>query len=347
MLNRRRFLQSSLAFTMTGSIAASLQQEALADRSADERILPYDNTNPVVYDNDWTNDYVDWYLMALASAGDINYAGISTSSSIPPYNRHMTAEHLAKSVERRRRIVRLGRESGFRSIPDPVAGTKGHLRKPGSGKIVDTRPLDSPGSRQIITQAHKATSEKPLVVCVGGPLTVVADAYLLDNSIAGRLIVSFLDNNNAGMYGFNGWSDGWAAYIVLKKLRLVQFTVQSKSSAQIPKKRLFELPDSPARNFMIASTPDVAAPEGDADGPPAISLMRPDYIKKIQRVSFRSWKKRNGHEMPMFKNDPDGRAIVVTAVDRNIATKEWFRAMKNPKAWHAGRRKDTEEDTGR
>jgi hypothetical protein len=51
--------------------------------------LPYDQTCPVLYDNDYANDYVDWYLMALASAGDIRYRGISTSSSIAPYNRHM------------------------------------------------------------------------------------------------------------------------------------------------------------------------------------------------------------------------------------------------------------------
>ena len=31
-----------------------------------EIIQPYDNTNPVMYDKDWTNNYVDWYLMALA-----------------------------------------------------------------------------------------------------------------------------------------------------------------------------------------------------------------------------------------------------------------------------------------
>ena len=31
--------------------------------------LPYDRTCPVIYDNDYANDYVDWYLMALASAG--------------------------------------------------------------------------------------------------------------------------------------------------------------------------------------------------------------------------------------------------------------------------------------
>jgi len=337
MLNRREFLQSSFACTVTGSLAASLHPAAaFADRSTGESLLPYDNTNPVIYDNDWTNDYVDWYLMALASAGDINYVGISTSSSIPPYNRHMTAEHLAKSVKRRHKMVQIGRASGLRNIPDPVAGTQGHLKKPTSGKIADTKPIDSPGTRQLIEQAHKTVPNKPLVICVGGPLTVVADAYLLDNSIAEKLIVSFLDNSNGGMYGFNGWSDGWAAYIVLKKLQLVQFTVQSKSAAQIPKKRLRELPDSAARDFMIASIPDVAAPKGDADGPPAISLMRPDYVKKIRRVSFGGWKNRHGHEMPIFRGDPRSRAIVATAVDRNVATDEWFRALKAPKAWHVG-----------
>jgi hypothetical protein len=298
-----------------------------------EIVLPYDNTNPVMYDNDWTNDYVDWYLMALASAGDINYRGISTSSSVPPYNRYMTSEGLAKQVEKRREIVRRGRNSGFRNIPDPLPGTKGNLTKPDSGRIEDTRPLDSPGSRRIVEEAGKATSAKPLVVCVGGPLTAVADAYLLDNSIADKMVVAWLDNHNKGMTGFNGWSDGWAAFIVLERLRLVQFTVQSSPFAHVPKSRLHTLPDTEAREYMLAIQPDVVAPEGDADGPPAISLMRPDYVQSAKRVSFGGWTTRDGHEMPLFKDDSNGRAIVVTAVDRKIATEEWWRAMENPAAW--------------
>lgn len=63
--------------------------------------LPYDNSNPVIYDNDWTNDYVDWYLMALTSAGEIDYRGIITSSSVSPYNRHMTLESLNRQLEAR------------------------------------------------------------------------------------------------------------------------------------------------------------------------------------------------------------------------------------------------------
>jgi hypothetical protein len=298
-----------------------------------EIILPYDNTNPVMYDNDWTNDYVDWYLMALASAGDINYRGISTSSSVPPYNKYMTAEGLALQVEKRQEIVRRGKNSGFRNIPEPLPGTKGNLIKSDSGRIEDTRPLDSLGSRRIVEEAGKATSAKPLVVCVGGPLTAAADAYLLDNSIADKMVVAWLDNHNKGMTGFNGWSDGWAAFIVLERLRLVQFTVQSNPFAYVPKSRLHTLPDTEAREYMIAIEPDVVAPEGDADGPPAISLMRPDYVQSAKRVSFGGWTTRDGHEMPLFKNDLNGRAIVVTAVDRKIATEEWWRAMENPAAW--------------
>lgn len=296
--------------------------------------LPYDNTNPVMYDNDWTNDYVDWYLMALASAGDIKYLGISTSSSVAPYNQHMSTEDLAVQVEKRREIVRVGRNSGFRNVPDSLPGTVGNLIRPASGKIEDTRPIDSPGSRRIIEEAGKTAPDKPLVICVGGPLTAVASAWLMDNSIADNIIVAWLTGHDNGMTGFNGWSDGWAAYVVLEKLRLVQFAAfPSKPFSHVPRNRLYELPESGARDYMLTLEPDVISPEGDADGPPVISIMRPDYVKTAKRVSFGGWTTRNGHEIPIFKDDPDSQTIVVTAADKKVATEEWWRAMKNPAAW--------------
>jgi len=294
-------------------------------------VLPYDRGCPVIYDNDYANDYVDWYLMALASAGGIHYRGISTSSSVAPYNRHMPADVLGECVALRTRMVAIGRASGLSNLPEPVAGTRGNLIRPASGRVEDTTPIDSPGSRQIVREARTATTEKPLIVCVGGPLTVVADAYLLDKSVADRLVVAWLDNYRDGMYGFNGWSDGWAAYIVLEKLRLVQFTVDSNPFASVPKARLQdELPASPMRDFMVGIKPDVVAPAGDADGPPAISVMRNDYALEAKRVSFGGWRTADGHEVPMFRDDPEGRALVVTKVDAGVATDEWWRAVKNP-----------------
>ena len=296
--------------------------------------LPYDNSNPVFYDNDWANDYIDWYLMALASAGDIQYLGISTSSSIPPYNRHMVESDLAMQRINRVTNVTVGRASGLQHIPDPVAGTSGHLLRPASDIIEDTKVLPSPGSEQIIAAAHAAQAEKPLVVIVGGPLTTVANAWLMDHTIADKLIVAWVDNYNHGMTGFNGWSDGWAAYIVLEQLRLVQFTAVGKPFAQVPKDLLSALPASPARKRMLESEPDILDSQGDVDGPPAIPLMRSDYVLTAKRVSFGGWKERDGHQMPLFRDNPDGRAIVVTKANRDVATQEWWRAIRNHAAWH-------------
>jgi len=68
-------------------------------------------------------------------------------------------------------------------------------------------------------------------------------------------------------------------------------------------------------------------------GPPAISILRKDYVRELKRVSFGGWKTADGHEVPMFKDDPKGRALVVTKVDAGIATEEWWRALKNPVLW--------------
>ena len=55
-----------------GSMAVTIRPGP-ADRH--ERLLPYDRGNPVFFDNDFANDYVDWCLMAAASAGELRYRG--------------------------------------------------------------------------------------------------------------------------------------------------------------------------------------------------------------------------------------------------------------------------------
>lgn len=178
-------------------------------------LLPYNKTNPVMYDNDYANDYVDWFLMAEASAGNISYRGITTSSSVQPFNKYLPADFFAGCVRDRDSIVQTGRQSGFQNITDPVPGPLGYLIKPASGRIEDTHPLNSPGTQLLITEARKATAAKPLVICMGGPLTIVADAYLMDSSIADKIIVAWTGGHYDSMDDYNGWCDPWAAYITL------------------------------------------------------------------------------------------------------------------------------------
>ena len=108
----------------------------------------------------------------------------------PHHNRHMSREDLARQVKNRRKIVLNGRDSGFSNIPDPLPGTVGNLLKPASGMIEDMQAIDAPGVRRIIAETGKTAPDKPLFICVGGPLTAVASAWLMDNSIADNIIVA-------------------------------------------------------------------------------------------------------------------------------------------------------------
>ncbi|MTD16285.1 nucleoside hydrolase [Nakamurella sp. YIM 132087] len=55
-----------------------------------------------------------------------------------------------------------------------------------------TIPIDTPGARAIIAEAKRTDTTLPLYVTVGGNLTEVASAYLLDPTIAGTFTVIWI-----------------------------------------------------------------------------------------------------------------------------------------------------------
>jgi len=296
--------------------------------------LPYDRSHPVIYDNDETIDvYTDDYLMALASAGDIKLVGLISSTSVAPYNKWVQPMDCETLLRGRANGVANARSSGLINLPDPVCGTIGHLRKPASGRIAHTLPLRSEGSRLIVNEASKATAAKPLVVVMGGALTVVADAYLLDKTIADKLVVAWLSGND-NMNGYNTYIDGWAAYIVLEKLKLVHFAVGRGAIPYVPKAKLLQLPDTNLRRWMTDKYLNLDLPgDYDFDAAPAISVMRSDYARKGKRVSFSHWTTMWNNEVPIFKDDPNGKTLVVTHTSGDVATEEWWRALMNPLAY--------------
>jgi hypothetical protein len=295
----------------------------------------------VIYDNDDVVDvYTDEYLMALASAGDIRLAGMITSSSVAPFNPWVPARDYERMVENREEGVRRALRSGLRSIPTPVRGPAEHLARPASGQIEDTQALGSEGGRLIVEEARTLGAGEALVVVMGGPLTAAADAYLQDPSIADKVVIAWLGGTRGDMGDYNGRADPWAAYIVLRRLRLVQFPAHeagNEAAPRVPKDRLRELPPGEMRDWMISKEHPNGLPAGrDADSPPAIWLMRPDYVVKAERVSFGGWVERGGRNVPAFRDDPGGRTVVVTRADRQVATEEWWRALTNPAAYGRG-----------
>lgn len=76
-----------------------------------------------------------------------------------------------------------------------VMGMKGQLKVvPGAPvKMVDAnKPVESEGARLIVEEALKASPEKPLYVCVGGPLTDIASAWLMNPEIGKNIILIWI-----------------------------------------------------------------------------------------------------------------------------------------------------------
>jgi hypothetical protein len=294
-------------------------------------LLPYDASHHVWYDNDFSNDYIDWYLMAIASSSGVALRGITTTTSETLYFDEIAA--------RRSLVVANGRASGFRNVPEPLPGADRVLNPPASGSIEFTTPVVSAGTVALVAAAHQAYAEtgKPLVVCVGGPLTSVASAYLLDPTIAGKMIVAFVDNYDSYLGGYNGGTDPWAAYVVLERLQLVYFPIYpDNATGAIPRLSkewiLNVLPPSPARDHMYALRLDVVnESDGDADGMAAVSLLAPRYVHAVKRVSFGGWldvgAAGSPHHVPTLKADPNGTALVVTQADALAAAMEYQRAF--------------------
>ena len=254
------------------------------------RHLPKDC--PVVYDNDWladTND--DEYLLARAHLGQANLRGFILSKDEWDHGRRYKVEDGRKDFEH---DLAVSRRAGFRNVPELAVGVDRLLERPASGKVEDTKPVPSAGTDLIVREAGKASPEKPLVVIVGGPLCTVANAYLSDPSIAGRMVVMMTDID-----GYNG-SDPWANYVVATRCKLVNFGAnplwwpQRPEPPVMPPGRFDALPDleitrsmkEVARRFWERSTlkdkPD--RDDGFADGAGTFLLYRPETWTGVKKV---------------------------------------------------------------
>ena len=287
----------------------------------------------VIYDNDEVIDvYTDDYVMALAGAGRIELIGMVTSSTTEPFNRWVSQEDLRRMREDRATGIAAARAIGITGIPDPVGGPDRHLVPPESGHIGDTEPIGSVGSRLVVETAATLPAGAVLHLVMGGPLTLAADAFLVEPSIADRVVVHWLGGRQDDMADYNGWADPWAAHIVLQRLKLIQYPawqLGKRGAPSVPKRRLENLPDTPWSSWMVSKQhPTNPLPdERDADAPPAIGLVRPDYVIAQKRVSFGGWSEGTGSSPPLLREDPEGSAVVVLGGDRDAATEEWWRTI--------------------
>jgi hypothetical protein len=324
--NRMRALFSLGVMLVFYGLRAEVPEHRVADGAVQMKGVGPDN--PILYDNDWWFDVFDNdYLWAQASLGRANLRGNIVSRDMWDWQKdyQYSFDESWKDAEK---ALKLARDSGLKHVPDPTRGSDRVLVRPESGRIEDTVPHPSDGSRLIVAEAKRASAEKPLLLIVGGPQTTVANALLTNPEIAGNLIVFNLTVNG----GYNG-KDGWSAFIVAKRTRSVDWGGgQFWDRDSVLKAKDFEvLPDNPftldMKRFIQT---DLGRDNQLGDGAPLVWLWHPRCWTgaEVRRAEYHGTTMRYVAVPAGEKGDV--LVIPKTATDLEASRGEFFRVLTTP-----------------
>ncbi len=277
---------------------------ALPFGSDSQHELPLYKDSPVIYDND--------------------------DHRITTYSPHEYQEF----VKGREMIMDLATASGLQNLPELFSGTNRKLVRPENNRIEDTKPLDIDGSHFIVKIAGKCSFSKPLVIITGGQLTSVANAYLLDPSIAEKIV--FMGIFGAEAIDYNAGLDAWAWTIILAKFRVAAIPIGPPGNRgvvymkppEVPKERILNELDQNIPFFKWMYEKDHPTnwlpAESDYDGHPAILITRPDYVTQWTRYRFDGI---NENGRPILIEDITGTIMQAENAVQDIATDEFWRVM--------------------
>jgi hypothetical protein len=323
-----RRLASGLAACLI-SAACGGTLDAGANRHAEQ--LPFAPDSPVILVND--NVYDNWhgeYSLLLARAGGHRIAGIVVGTG-------SSWVDLDANLEGWDELVARARESNLGPVPEPVRSENQVLRRPADGSVESTVPNDSPGARFIVeTSAALAKPGVPVIVATGTRLTDVADAYLIDPTVADRIVVaasigtSFSSSDGLARMGVpNGEEDTWADTVVIQKLRYVQVSARYDQLTDVPDERVSELPDNPFGAWMRDKQPDIFTIQMAADQVSILAPGVPEFVTGFTRVSQAGW----DGDQPTLSPDPQGNAWLVTESNGAAATERLWELLLDPETF--------------
>ena len=323
-----------LPFFFTLVLAAPLACDGKLDAgsNAPHGLLPIDGRNPVVINNDTsTGNWFGEYALLLANGGGPALAGIivNASSVWPDINYNIAGWT---------NLVQAARASGMRNIPDPLASPNQPLQRPGSGGIDATIANRSVGAQFIIdTSRQLALPNRPLVVATGGALTDVADAYLMDPTLAERIVVvSMLGRDPVHplvLNGPNGYLDAWANTIVVQRLPYIQVNAYSDQSAIVPMARLPDLPGNAFGTWIASKQPQIVGILGGDEQVSVLAAMLPGFVLAVQPMSQNGIVASATGDAPTLGLDPNGRVTVVTSADAALAASTFWQLLLSPSTY--------------
>lgn len=297
---------------------------------------------PMIYDNDWWSDTPDKdYLWAKASLGQADLRGNIVTRDLWDWRKGYLYK-LNQGLEDARKAVGRARRSGLRKVPDPIPGADAAFAPPSSKKIEDTPIVRSKGSELIVAEAQKARPDKPLLVFVGGPLNTVANAVLMEPSIAERMVVFMTD-----LRGYNG-QDPWANYIIASRCKLVNYGAhvwwpQRPKQPMMPLECFKNLPKNEltadlrrmADEFWKRSTRKVRPDRDDgfADGAPIFLVFVPRTWKTVHRQII-----EGVFHLKDVDSDPYD-VLDARTCDYDLMQNDFFKTLANPRVYGQVREK--------
>jgi hypothetical protein len=322
--NEKRSVALALAF-----LAMSCMESRDLGSTVPHGRLPVDERNPILLVNDGPDD--NWqgeYAILLANTGGPALAGIvvGTGPNWPDIDANVAGW---------RGLIAAARASGLGALPDPTASIGPALVRPASGQIDDTSPNRSEGARLIVeTSAHLSLSYRPLVVATGGRLTDVADAYLVDPTVAERVVVvaslGTTTTSGGAMAAPNGEMDPWADAIVTARFRFVQVSAFYDQLTDVPDSRLSDLPSNALGEWIAAKQPKIWDLPEAADQVAVVATGVPTFATAVERVSAGALIGAGATAGPDLLTDPNGAAWLVTASKGAEATGRFWKALLDP-----------------
>jgi hypothetical protein len=312
------------------AVAAAACGETL-DAGGDQPhgLLPVDERNPVILDNDNTADnWMGEYAVLLGNSGRNPIAGIIASAS--PYYTDANANASGWG-----RLVAAARASGLRNVPDVTTSAGLPLVRPADGQIDSTAPNNADGAQLIVKLSRKlATPARPLVVIECVPLTNLADAYLIDHTVVDRVVavaaLGELGSPDATMNGPNGDLDPWSDWIVAQKYRYVQVSAYYDQTGDVMTSDLDRLPMNPLGSWMKDQQPKIYTIPQASDQIAVLSVALPTFATAVQRASPDTSAAYDGTQGPPLRPDATGNVWVVTKIDSPLAATYLWQMLQDP-----------------
>jgi hypothetical protein len=175
------------------------------------------------------------------------------------------------------------------------------------------------------------------VVVTGSRLTDVADAYLIDRTVADRVVVVSALGGAADGGTVMGWPNGeldaWADWIVGQRFRYVQVNGYYDQLGDVSAARAAELPANAFGAWMAAKVPKVLQIPMSSDQIGVLAVGLPAFATAVGRAVVDGAAPFDAATGPPLLTQADGSVWVVPSCDAAMAGDRLWKMLLDPRTF--------------